>query len=110
MAKAHLLEKNQGWIGGALDAGLLLDSAIRDWTADYPVPLKSSHFSAEPPVALNWIGPNCPRQEIEDALRGATEEAGPSNAAENKLHNTLEFVHFVYDNARFAPILGRTGH
>jgi hypothetical protein len=106
MARAHQLEQTQEWIGGALDAGVPRNSMTAKWTIEYPVPLKSSWPLLEPRVAVNWIGPNCSRQEIEDALQRATEEAGLSDAAKTKLHNALQFVGFVYDTAQFAPILG----
>jgi hypothetical protein len=103
MVRAHQLQEAQDWIGAAVDAAVPCNLETAKWTIQFPVPLKPSAVVSAPPIALNWIGANCSRARIEDALHGAACEAGLTENAKTKLRNTLQFVGLVYDVAKFAP-------
>jgi hypothetical protein len=103
MLRAYELEKNQDWVGGAVDGGVAALDSKHEWTVDYPVPLHRECPSAKP-GALKWVGPADPRAALEDALRAASANIGSCASGDAKVQNSLRFIEWIYKSESFAPL------
>jgi hypothetical protein len=113
MARAHILQESQNWIGGAVEAefppGPKEINRIK-----YEVPIKEdSNVSNSKLEAINWvyilaggiIGKEKTKDEVIDMVNNTIIGLGDSESPEtkSKLRNTLGFIEYVFSKPDYVP-------
>jgi hypothetical protein len=113
MARAHILQESQDWIGGAVEAefppGPKEINRIK-----YEVPIKEdSNVSNSKLEAINWVyilaggisGKEKTKDEVIDIVNNRIIGLGGSESPEtqSKLRNTLGFIEYVFSKPEYVP-------
>jgi len=98
MARAHLLQESQDWVGGAVSSEVAVSD--QQYVVEYPVPLKSGgRWWAGSAQALNWvaIARQDDRYDLGELSADLRRHAGQQKRKDAKLkwENTLTFAEAV---------------